>query len=156
VGPIEPGTSGKIHVEINTTHLHDSYKKDIDVTTNDPDKGSFVLTVHATIMEILSIDPQYINFGRLPARSEKPLPIKVTNRSKGDVKITAIDVSPKVNLAISPSKDIIVKPGKTIELLLKLTTGIDPRIFQGTVLIKTDNPNLPEKIIQVRAEVLAK
>jgi hypothetical protein len=67
VGPIEPGTSGKINVEIKTFHLKDSYKKDIDVTTNDPNKGVFSLTIHATIMEILSITPLFKDFGKVSA-----------------------------------------------------------------------------------------
>jgi hypothetical protein len=156
VGPIEPGTSGKINVEIKTFHLKDSYKKDIDVTTNDPSKGTFVLTIHATIREILSITPQYINFGRVATKSKYNMPIKVTNKGKGNVTITVIDVNPVVNLGISPNKNIIIKPGKTKDLLLKLDSGKDPGIIEGTVLVKTDIPNLPEKTIPVRAEVLAK
>ena len=156
MGPIEPGTSGKINVEIKTFHLKDSYKKDIDVTSNDPNKGVFSLTIHATIMEILSITPQYINFGKVTIKSTYNKPIKVTNKGKGNVTITVIDVNPSVNLVISPSKDIIIKPGNTKDLLLKLDSGKDPGFIEGTVLIKTDLPNLPEKIIPVRAEVLAK
>ena len=156
MGPIEPGTSGKINVEIKTFHLKDSYKKDIDVTTNDPNKGAFILTIHATIREILSITPQYINFGRVTIKSKFNMPIKVTNKGKGDVTITVINVNPAANLDISPSKNIIIKPGNTKDLLLKLDSGKDPGFIEGTVLIKTDIPNLPEKIIPVRAEVLAK
>jgi hypothetical protein len=156
VGPIEPGTSGKINVEIKTFHLKDSYKKDIDVTTNDPNKVTFSLRIYATIREILSITPQYINFGRVPIKSKHDMPVKVTNMGKGNVTITAIDVNPPVNLSISPNKNIIIKPGSTKDLLLKLDSGKDPGFIEGTVLIKTDIPNLPEKIIPVRAEVLAK
>jgi len=156
VGPIEPGTSGKINVEIKTTHFKDSYKKDINVTTNDPNKGAFVLTIHATIKEILSITPQYINFGSVAIKSKRDMPVKVTNNGKGNVTISVIDVNPALNLGISPNKNIIIKPGKTKDLLLKLDSGKDPGIIEGTVLIKTNIPNLPEKIIPVRAEVLAK
>jgi hypothetical protein len=156
VGPIEPGTSGKINVEIKTFHLKDSYKKDIDVTTNDPNKVTFSLRIYATIREILSITPQYINFGKVPIKSKYNMPIKVTNKGKGNVTITVIDVNPAVNLGISPSKNIIIKPGNAKDLLLKLDSGKDPGFIEGTVLIKTDIPNLPEKIIPVRAEVLAK
>ena len=84
------------------------------------------------------------------------MPIKVTNKGKDNVTITVINVNPAVNLDISPSKNIIVKPGNTKDLLLKLDSGKDPGFIEGTVLIKTDIPNLPEKIIPVRAEVLAK
>jgi hypothetical protein len=157
VGPIEPGTSGKINVEIKTAHLRESYKKEINVTTNDPNKGAFVLTIYATIREILSITPQYIvNFGKVAIKSKLDMPIKVTNNGKANVTISVIDVNPALNLGISPSKNITIKPGKTKDLLLKLDSGKNPGIIEGTILMKTNIPNLPEKIIPVRAEVLAK
>lgn len=156
MGPIEPGKEGKIHVEIKTSHFKDSYKKEISVTTNDPGKGAFVLTINATIKEMLSITPSYINFGSVSLNSKYNMPIKVENKGKGNVTITVINVNPSVNLGISPSKNLVIKPGKTKDLLLKLDSGKDPGFIEGTVIIKTNIPNLPEKIIPVRAEVLAK
>lgn len=156
MGPIEPGTAGKIHVEINTIHVRDSYKKEISVNTNDPGKGAFLLTVNATVREILSITPQYINFGKLSVNSKYSQPIKVENKGKGNVTITLISVNPAANLSISPNKNIIIKPGKAKDLLLKLDSGKNTGFIEGTVLIKTNITNLPEKIVPVRAEVLAR
>ena len=51
------------------------------------------------------------------------------------------------------NKNIIIKPGSTKDLLLKLDSGKDPGFIEGTVLIKTDLPNLPEKIIILIVEV---
>ncbi len=155
-GPIEPGKEGKIHVEIKTAHLRDVYKKEINVTTNDPGKGAFVLTVKATIRELLSITPSYINFGSVSINSKYNQPLKLENKGKSNVKITVISVNPLANLSITPDKNIIIKPGKTKDLLLKLDSGMNPGFIQGTVLIKTSIPNMPEKIIPVRAEVLAR
>jgi hypothetical protein len=81
-GPIEPGTIGKIHVEINTTHIRDSYNKEINVTTNDPNKGAFILTVNATVRETLSITPPYINLGSISVNSKISQPIKVETRER--------------------------------------------------------------------------
>ena len=156
MGPIEPGTSGKINVEINTAYQKDTYKKDIVVTTNDPNKSTFTLTVHATIRESLSIDPQYINFGSVSANAKLNMPIKITNKDKKNVTITLITVNPAAKLSISPNKNIIIKPGKTKDLLLKLDSGKNPGIIEGTVLIKTNLPNIPEKTLPVRAEVIAR
>jgi hypothetical protein len=143
-------------VEIKTAHIRDVYKKEINVTTNDPDKRAFILTINATIREILSITPQYINFGSLSVNSKYSQPIKVENKGKGNVTITIINVNPAVNLSVSPDKNIIIKPGKTKDLQLRLDSGKNPGFIEGTVLIKTNIPNLPEKIIPVRAEVLAR
>jgi hypothetical protein len=156
VGPIEPGTIGKIHVEINTTHIRDSYNKEINVTTNDPNKGAFILTVNATVRETLSITPPYINLGSISVNSKISQPIKVENKGKSSVKITAISVKSAANLSITPDKNIIIKPGKTKDLMLKLDSGNSPSIIEGTISIKTNIPSLPEKIIPVRAEVLAR
>jgi hypothetical protein len=153
VGPIEPGKSGKINVEINSSYQKDSYKKDIEVTTNDPNKSSFKLTVLATIRESLSIDPQYVNFGSVPTKTKLNRPIKITNKNKNNATITLINVNPAVNFSISPNKNIIIKPGKTRDLLLKLDTGKNHGMIEGSVLIKTNLPNLPHKIIPVSVAV---
>jgi hypothetical protein len=156
VGPIEPGTSGKINVEIKTFHLRDSYKKDIEVTTNDPGKSTFTLTVLATIKESLSIVPQYINFGSVSTNAKINMPIKITNKGKSNVTITLIEVNPAANLSISPNKNIVIKPGITKDLLLKLDSGKDAGMIEGSVLIKTNLPTIPEKTLPVRAEVTAR
>jgi hypothetical protein len=156
VGPINPGTSGKINVEINTSYQKDSYKKDIEVTTNDPNKSTFKLTVLATIRESLSIIPQYVNFGSVPTNTKHNLPIKITNKGEKNVTITLINVNPESNLSISPNKNIIIKPGKTKELLLKLDSGKNLGMIEGSVLIKTNLPNIPQKTIPVRTDVIAR
>ena len=143
-------------MEINTAYQKDTYKKDIVVTTNDPNKGTFTLTVHATIRESLSIDPQYINFGSVSANAKLSMPIKITNKGKENITITLINVNPAANLSISPNKNIIIKPGKTKDLLLKLDSGKNPGKIEGTVLIKTNLPTIPQKTLQVRAEVIAR
>lgn len=156
MGPIEPGTSGKINVEINTSYQKDSYKKDIVVTTNDPNKSTFTLTVLATIKESLSIIPQYINFGSVSTNAKPTMPIKITNKDTKNITITLISVNPAANLSISPNKNIIIKPGQTKDLLLNLDSGKNPGKIEGSVLIKTNLPTIPQKTLQVRAEVIAR
>ena len=153
MGPIEPGTSGKINVEINTAYQRNSYKKDIVVTTNDPNKSTFTLTVLATIRESLSIDPQFINFGSVSANAKLTMPIKITNKGKENVTITQISVNSAADLSISPNKNIIIKPGKTKDLLLKLDSGKNPGMIEGSVLIKTNLLNIPQKTLPVSASV---
>ena len=153
MGPIEPGTSGKINVEINTAYQRNSYKKDIVVTTNDPNKSTFKLTVLATIIESLSIDPQYINFGSVSANAKLTMPIKITNKGKENITITQISVNSAADLSISPNKNIIIKPGKTKDLLLKLDSGKNPGMIEGSVLIKTNLLNIPQKTLPVSASV---
>ncbi len=143
-------------MEIKTTHLRDVFKKEINVTTNDPGKNAFVLTIKAIIREMLSITPSFINFGNVSINSQYNQPIKVENKGKGNITITIINVNPAVNLSVSPEKNILIKPGKTKDILLRLDSGKKPGFIEGTVLIKTNIPSLPEKIIPVRAEVLAR
>ena len=83
------------------------------------------------------------------------MPIKISNKGKNNVTVTLIEVNPAANLSISPNKNIIIKPGATKDLLLKLDSGKDAGIIEGTVLIKTDVPTVPEKTLPVRAEVIA-
>jgi hypothetical protein len=154
VGPIKPGSSEKINVVINSSYQKESYKKDIEVTTNDPNKSTFKLTVLATIRESLSIIPQFVNFGSVNANTKLNMPIKITNNDKNNITVTLITVNPAANLSISPNKNIIIKPGKTKDLLLKLDSGKNSGMIEGSVFIKTNLPNLPQKIIPVSASII--
>lgn len=135
-------------------YYRDSYKKDIDVTSNDPNKASFILTIVATIRENLSINPQYIDFGAIPAGATNNRPIKITNKGKSNVTIMLLEANPAANLNISPNKNIVIKPGYTKEFMLKLNTGKDAGFIDGSILIKTNLPNFPDKTIPVRAEII--
>ncbi len=142
-------------MEINSSYQKDSYKKDIEVTTNDPDKSTFKLTVLAMIRESLSIIPQYVNFGSVPANAKLDMPVKITNKGKDNVTVSLVNVNPAANFSISPKfKNMLIKPGKTKDLLLRLDSGMKSGVIEGSVLIRTSLPYIPQKIIPVSAAVI--
>jgi hypothetical protein len=154
VGPLEPGTAGKINVIIATFPLKGRYKKDIEIVTNDPERKDIAYTVQANIMEILSFMPSYVNFGQVKQGSNYVMEILIANNGKEPVTITQIEANPAEHLTISPHQRFSLKQGQKKRLMLTFVPGKERGRVEGSVLIKTDMLRLPEKTIFVSAEVV--
>jgi hypothetical protein len=154
-GPIQPGASGKISVSITTAYLKTmQYQKNIQLVTNDPLKQRITFTVLVNIHEILSTTPAYVNFGQVRPRSKKTKEFTLVNTGKDPINISQIVVNPASQMTISPRKRIKLKAGDKIRLMVTFTAGKNPGIVNGSILIKSDLPSLPEKPIFVQAEVI--
>lgn len=154
-GPIQPGAKGKISISIATQNMRTmKYRKEIELVTNDPDQKGITLTVTADIQEILSITPAYLNFGPIKPNSRNAQEIIVANHGRYPIVLTEITANPQPQMTIAPRRRTILKPGGSLRLLLTLTAGRNPGFMEGSVVIKTDLPALPEKTIFVRGEVM--
>jgi len=110
----------------------------------------------ATIIENLSINPGFINFGVIPVKTTQNVPVKITNNTKAAMVVRSLEVNPSVNLSINPNRNITFKPGESKQLTLKFDAGKDPGFIQGSIVVKTNMPNFPDKVVSVNAEVIAK
>lgn len=153
-GPIAPNTKGKISVSIMTTNLRGTYRKDIEVVTNDPERKEITIKVQANILETLAIMPAYVNFGQVKAGEKAVSQISLTNNGPEPITILQIRATPAELLSISPQQKTTLKPGEKKQLVLTLASGKTTGMVEGSVLIKTNLPRLPEKTIYVRAEVM--
>jgi hypothetical protein len=151
---IAPGKADKIKVSIPTKYLKGGYQKDILIETNDPEKKKIHFTIRATVHEILSITPHSVIFGRVKTGSSETREISIANNGKNPVTISHIDITPGVNITISPQGKTILRPGQT----LKVTATFNPRKDLGRIntpiLIKTDMKKLPEIAVSAFAVVV--
>lgn len=153
VGPIEPGKTDKIHVRIPTYNMRGSFKKGIEVITNDPDKKNVTFIVQAFIREVLSIKPEYISLGQIKTGSKYQKAITVENSGKEPVSIFDIEVLPAEHLTLSPKDKMVIKPGEKKTLLLTIISGKEPGVIEGSIFFRTDLKQMPQKLIPVQAEV---
>jgi hypothetical protein len=153
---IEPGGQGLIRVNIATVQMRGmKLKKDIEVSTNDPEKKDIIFTVQATIVEDLVFIPVFVNFGLVKQGSNFIMEIVLSNNGQDPVTITQIQTSPSDMLSISPCQRFTLKQGAKQRFVLTFTPGKSPGIIEGSVLMKTDKPGIPEKNLSVRAEIVA-
>ncbi len=154
VGPIEPGKTDKIHVRIPTYNMRGSLKKGIEVITNDPDKKNVTFIVQAFIQEVLSIKPEYICLGRVKTGSKYQKAITIKNSGKDPVSIFDIEVLPAEHLTLSPMNKMVIKPGEKKTLLLTINSGKEPGVIEGSIFLRTDLKQMPQKLIPVQVEVI--
>ena len=143
-----------MNVSIATDHRRGTFRKDIQVLTNDPANQEITLCIQATVLETLSALPAYVDFGRVPAGARKVIEISLSNNGSEPIMIKKLLASPAESLLISPPKRFSLKPGEKKQLALTLVAAQRPGIMDGSVLIKTDTANLPAKNIYVRAEIV--
>jgi len=153
VGPVEPGKTDKIHVRIPTYNMRGSFKKGIEVITNDPDKKNVTLIVQAFIQEVLSIKPEYISLGRVKTGSKYQKAITIENSGKEPVSIFDIELTPSEHLILSPMNKMVIKPGEKKTLLLTIISGKEPGVIEGSIFFRTDLKQMPQKLIPVQVEV---
>jgi len=140
-------------VSIVTKNLRGNYRKDIQVLTNDPAGKEITFSIQANILETLAVFPIYVNFGQVPAGTQKVVEISLSNNGKEPITIKDVRANPAESLRINPQKKLSLKPGEKKQLSLTLMAGKSPGIFDGSIHIKTNSALLPEKIIYVRAEI---
>jgi len=150
---IKPGESDVIKVKIPTQGHKGNYRRDIKIKTNDPNNKEIVLIITANINEILSIKPQFIDFGRNKTGTEMSKEIVITNNGQTKITIKGVRVMPSDTSSISPSLEkTVLEPNEQKTIVLKLIPGDKKNYIKGEVVIKTDMNNLDTKNIYFRAE----
>ncbi|HQP30868.1 MAG TPA: hypothetical protein PLB81_06030 [Deltaproteobacteria bacterium] len=141
-------------VSVATNYRRGSYRKDIQVLTNDPANKEITFSIQATILETLSALPAFVDFGRVPVGARKAIDISLSNNGAEPIVIRQVRVSPAEHLRISPPQGFSLNPGEKKQLSLTLLATLTPGTMNGSVLIMTDTAHLPEKNISVRAEII--
>lgn len=129
------------------------YRKEIKVTTNDPLQKNITFVVQAHVQEILSTMPPYVNFGHVKAGTKQTMVLMLINNGKNPIHISQIKATPASQVTIAPRKRITMKAGDKVSLMVTFMAGKDSGIVNGSLLVKSDLPSLPEKPIFVQAVV---
>jgi hypothetical protein len=150
---ITPGGSQKIVVNISTRYFKKSVLKNIEVETNDPDTPLVTLTMKATIVEILSISPTTIDFGKVKVGSDARHSITITNKGKEALTITKMNVAPAPVLSVSPQGEVKIDPGRTASFEVRFQPTQVEEYFFGRVSL-TASPDNMEKSVQITAKIV--
>ncbi|MBN1635719.1 MAG: hypothetical protein JW920_04365 [Deltaproteobacteria bacterium] len=154
-GPdINPGESQQITIQIATISRKGSFRKDIYLTTNDPDAATAKLSIQADVQEVIVIEPRYINFGMIKAGATHHKAIQVINKGNDPLTITHISANPEQIVQLVPQEEFILAPKEHREILLTLTPVESKKNIYGNLIISTDLEYLPQKSIRFRAQVI--
>ncbi|MBN1635717.1 MAG: DUF1573 domain-containing protein [Deltaproteobacteria bacterium] len=113
------------------------------------------MNVLANIVETLSLDPRYINFGKIKKGSQNQQEILITNKGKSLIAITEISVKPEGLARVSPRDECTLGPGEFKKLVLSINPTKNKGSVYGTLSFHTNLEYLPQNSIRFRAQIIA-
>jgi len=154
-GPdINPGESRRITIQISTMSRKGSFRKDIYLTTNDPEAATAKLSIQGDVLQVLAIEPRYINFGKIRVGATHHKAIQVINKGNDPITITQITANPAQIALVVPQEEFILAPKEHREILLSLTPDESKKSLYGNFIMTTDLEYLPIKSVRFRAQII--
>jgi hypothetical protein len=140
-------------VDISTRYFKESVLKNIEIQTNDPETPLVTLTMKAKIVEVLSVTPLEIDFGRVKLGSVSKHVITITNKGKEPMTIEKISPVPAAAMSVSPQGELKIDPGKSSSLEIRFQPVQVDEYFYGWANI-TASPDNMQKSVRVKAKVV--
>jgi hypothetical protein len=148
---IPPGGKGELRANFDSARFRGAISKTIYLYSNDPVRPTMQFHIKGNVVEIVTVEPKQINFGRVDA--EKPITTKVVLRNQGKDTLTlgkphatAVELVAKM-----PEGDFASGDEVTIEL--KLTPKPGQQRFSGYVLVPVEGVPKNELRIPVYAMI---
>lgn len=140
---IAPGGQGKLKAVLQTGNYSSSYTKQINVTTNDPEKRTVVLALTGEVKQRISTDPPAFsgNFGQFAPGINLSKTFKLINNTDKPMKLELVP-PPHPTCFKATLKDI--EPGKIAELTVVAEPPFKEEINSATFGIKTGLEGAPD------------
>ncbi len=148
---VPPGGKSKIMASFDTSGLSSGQrKKHIFVTTNDPNRSEVKLTIQATVVKKIVIEPRRLARDLPSVPESVPFNLTISNADDRDVTVTGVRITgAEVTGMLNPS-EFTVKAGAKMQFVLVLKPGDihDQSVFAGKAYVKTDHPRERETPIR--------
>lgn len=141
-GTLQPGETGEVRATFDSTRFRGPVSKKIYISSNAAAQQNFEFQLSATVREVIALAPHMVSAGPLPAGKEYSVDVVLHNRWTGPVTITAVE-SGLEQLQTRLERETLGSDEKS-RLTLSITPGKELRRLNSYVILKTDNPLLPE------------
>lgn len=142
---IPPGDTAVLNITLNISTYSGDVTKGIDLKTNDPEALNKHITLKTHVIRPLTMFPNYLNFAAMTMGKETLSKVVLSNSTDKPIKIVNVEVYPdglKLNLKVGD--ELPAKNDFTLEA--RYTPNHIGR-FMANVKIKTDNPDVPDLIL---------
>lgn len=149
---IAPGQQGKITVSFNSSGYQDfTVTRKIRVYTNDPAHDPTILTISAFVEAPLNMTPQRVSFTGVPGEPMSRT-VTITPTDRYPLKVVSAEARFGQNIRFEFKEDLTgIKPVYYVTIYnTRETAGR----YTDTVILKTDNPDVPEVSIRVNGTIL--
>lgn len=147
---IPPGGTSELTSRLNLQGRRGQQHKTITISSNDPEKPNFVVTLAGNATASLSVIPERLMFGQLNASQEIILPVEIQNVSETPLEILGIETE---NDHLHVEQEVI-EGGKHFRLKVKLKAGLQAGTLNSVVRVKTSSPERPVLEIPVYANIV--
>lgn len=147
---VEPGKTGGIPLQFNSTGFSGAVTKSATVTCNDPAQSNIYLQLKATIWRPIEVTPATVYFNlsaESPANERRT--VRIVNNLEAPLTLSA----PESTNQAFRTELATVKPGKEFELRVTAQPRPGSMREQGSVTLKTSATNSPLLTIPVYANI---
>jgi len=149
---LEPTKKGEIKVTFNTKRRKGNQSKRITVRSNDPEQSVVSLTIKGVVKVEVDIYPDTIFFGQIKKNQGLIRDIKILPSSQKDFKVLSVTSSnPLITTELSDFQEGDKKGNK---LFVRLSKDFKPGRVRESIIIKTNNPKIPESRISISGRIL--
>ena len=135
---ILPGGEGKIRASLDTAHYSGPISKTITVTTDDPAKATFTLTLKADIFTYVEISPSKSISLRTQAGQEAAQTVTLSPKGVKELALKKITLEhPSLLYTLDPPLGSPVMEGQIYTLTLKAPRNLAAGSFSGSMTIAT-------------------
>ena len=139
-----------MRVKLSLKNLRGPVEKRLVISSNDPKRPTFILTLKGKARSSINLYPEAINFGNLVSTSEVTQMLELKPSPSGPLFRVIKVFSDSPNLAINQES----LPDKTgVRFFLRTKAPLPAGPLRAVVRVQTDHPKEPEIIIPVRAIV---
>lgn len=154
---IPPGQEGTIKAKIDGKKIFAGYlEKVLNVKTNDPETPDMVLTLQFTVKKVFDVSSE-LNWTGFQDEDIK-LETIITNLMTTPINIKSYEWAPvskekQLDTRLAVKLETIEK-GKKYKLTLRKKKDIPPDRYYGELMLLTDYPKLPEKVLKFSISVV--
>ncbi len=148
---LAPGDTASIKITLNIGGNSNDITKSVKIASNDPAAASKYLYLKAKIYYPVLITPtQYFTFNDMNVGMKKEAKLKIKNNT--DKSVTLSDFEAPKNVVLNVMGKKILGPNEEFEIVA-VATPDKVGYFNGTVKIKTNDPDMKEVSLQCYGNV---
>ncbi len=149
---VPPGGSGEIKVSFSSKSFQGEIKRSVQVFSNDPDKGTYILNIKSNVRAFIEANPNNVDFGSLKNGETVSRKIAVKNLTNEPLTIKEVKTDLKDIKIGEFEKEI--NPNEETTINLTLTSSSSPGNFFGNIEITTSQHSDRKLIVAATGKVL--
>jgi len=129
---------------VDTAHYKGPVSKTVTVTTSDPQKNTFVLTLKGTIISYVDVNPDSAYIRTFEGETgSQTVELKAAQDKSFTVQKVVVD-NPKLNYTLAPPMGTVIAKDQSIRITVASPADMPSGNSQGTIKITTNLADQPE------------